>query len=207
MDKEAVSRAAFEQGELGLGHRDHGVGSHAAFDQLRQEFGGGGVDRGRVDRLEEGLDRRLTLVSAPAGFGKSTLLAQWLQRRVEPSQSGSGVAWLALDTDDRPPGPKVRDLHGVLDDAPTVPEPLLRLARWVADYYIASLGQVLRTALPAALSDASFAGAAAAELLGSYRAAFLVRRHEQPDSGRRRPRDLAPLLSSRGAVRRRRERH
>lgn len=50
---------------------------------------------------------------------------------------------------------KVRDIHGVLDRVPTAPESLLRLCRWIADYYVAPLGQVLRTALPAALSDSS----------------------------------------------------
>ncbi|HEX2091976.1 MAG TPA: primosomal protein N', partial [Longimicrobiaceae bacterium] len=46
-------------------------------------------------------------------------------------------------------------LHAVLDDAPCVTPVLLRLGRWIADYYVAPLGQVLRTALPAALCDAS----------------------------------------------------
>ena len=32
-----------------------------------------------VERLNQGLDRKLTLVSAPAGYGKTTLLAQWLE--------------------------------------------------------------------------------------------------------------------------------
>ncbi|HET8656123.1 MAG TPA: primosomal protein N' [Longimicrobiaceae bacterium] len=50
---------------------------------------------------------------------------------------------------------RVRDLHGVLDASPTAPPELLRLARWIADYYLAPLGQVLRTALPAALCDSS----------------------------------------------------
>jgi primosomal protein N' (replication factor Y) (superfamily II helicase) len=49
----------------------------------------------------------------------------------------------------------VRELHGILDPEPTVPPSLLSLCRWIADYYIAPLGQVLRSALPAALSDSS----------------------------------------------------
>src|SRR5947207_5851699 len=39
----------------------------------------------------------LTLVSAPAGFGKTTLLAQWL------AQSGMPVAWLSLEAGDNEP--------------------------------------------------------------------------------------------------------
>jgi len=44
--------------------------------------------------LDAGLARRLTLVSAPAGFGKTTLLCEWLQTLDLP------VAWLSLDEQD-----------------------------------------------------------------------------------------------------------
>ena len=47
-----------------------------------------------VARLEAGLRRTLTLVSAPAGFGKTTLLSQWLEQCAMPS------AWLSLDDGD-----------------------------------------------------------------------------------------------------------
>lgn len=30
-----------------------------------------------IERLNQGLDRKLTLISAPAGFGKTTLVAEW----------------------------------------------------------------------------------------------------------------------------------
>jgi ATP/maltotriose-dependent transcriptional regulator MalT len=49
------------------------------------------------ERLTEGLERRLTLVSAPAGFGKSTLVAEWV------ADCGLPVAWLSLDEDDAEP--------------------------------------------------------------------------------------------------------
>jgi LuxR family maltose regulon positive regulatory protein len=48
-------------------------------------------------RLDEGHGCRLTLLSAPAGFGKTTLLADWLQRR------GLRPAWLSLDAGDNEP--------------------------------------------------------------------------------------------------------
>src|SRR4028118_1796860 len=47
--------------------------------------------------LHEGLHRRLILVSAPAGFGKSTLLSGWL------AGCGRPAAWLALDEGDSDP--------------------------------------------------------------------------------------------------------
>ena len=59
------------------------------------------VRRTRLDAL---LDRpaRLTLVSAPAGFGKTTLLAQWLAAPAVPTRaSRPGVAWVSLDEADR----------------------------------------------------------------------------------------------------------
>jgi LuxR family maltose regulon positive regulatory protein len=47
--------------------------------------------------LDAGEERRLTLVSAPAGFGKTTLLGEWLGDRAGDERS---VAWLSLDESD-----------------------------------------------------------------------------------------------------------
>jgi LuxR family maltose regulon positive regulatory protein len=47
-----------------------------------------------IERLNQGLDCRLTLVSAPAGFGKTTLVSEWLSGLERPS------AWLSLDESD-----------------------------------------------------------------------------------------------------------
>jgi LuxR family maltose regulon positive regulatory protein len=56
------------------------------------------VDRSRLaDRLTAATGQRLTLISAPAGFGKSTLLSEWIPR------SEHCVAWLSLDTNDNDP--------------------------------------------------------------------------------------------------------
>src|ERR671916_1238190 len=50
--------------------------------------------------LEREPGRKLTLVSAPAGFGKTTLLVEWLEGR----GGGEGsVAWLSLDEGDNDP--------------------------------------------------------------------------------------------------------
>jgi LuxR family maltose regulon positive regulatory protein len=53
------------------------------------------------ERLEEGLGRKLTLLSAPAGFGKSTLLSSWIG---ELSDDGRPTAWLSVDPGDNDPG-------------------------------------------------------------------------------------------------------
>ena len=50
-----------------------------------------------VDRLNEGLTGKLTLISAPAGFGKTTLMTDWLQQLDRPS------AWVSLDEGDNDP--------------------------------------------------------------------------------------------------------
>ena len=58
------------------------------------------IDRGHIHRLNllERLNRHrhrpLTLVSAPAGYGKSTLISCWLENCDRPS------AWLSLDKND-----------------------------------------------------------------------------------------------------------
>ncbi len=50
-----------------------------------------------VEQLCAGLDRKLTLVSAPAGFGKSTLLSECAAR------CGRSVTWVSLDKGDNTP--------------------------------------------------------------------------------------------------------
>jgi LuxR family maltose regulon positive regulatory protein len=45
-------------------------------------------------RLHEGLHRKLTLISAPAGFGKTTLVSEWVEAIDQPA------AWLSLDEED-----------------------------------------------------------------------------------------------------------
>ena len=50
-----------------------------------------------IERLDDGLHRRLTLISAAAGFGKTTLLGEWVVG------SGRPAAWLSLDEGDSDP--------------------------------------------------------------------------------------------------------
>ena len=64
-----------------------------------------------AERLNRGLARGLVLVCAPAGYGKTVLLADWARRGQQP------VAWLSLDVGDNDPARFWR--HGVaaLDQA------------------------------------------------------------------------------------------
>jgi LuxR family maltose regulon positive regulatory protein len=66
-----------------------------------------------IKRLDQSLQYKLTLLSAPAGFGKTTLLANWLylkeeavSRRIDQSQSNPlsfQAAWVSLDENDNEP--------------------------------------------------------------------------------------------------------
>ncbi len=57
-----------------------------------------------IDRLNDGLraGRKLALISAPAGFGKTTLVSEWIGALDEFPQSVA-VAWLSLDQGDNDP--------------------------------------------------------------------------------------------------------
>ena len=62
-----------------------------------------------IERLDQGLQlgHKLTLVSAPAGFGKTTLVCEWLGNlrldTAKESQSNNRCAWLSLDEGDNDP--------------------------------------------------------------------------------------------------------
>ena len=47
-----------------------------------------------IEKLNRGLHRKLTLISAPAGFGKTTLVSEWIAEEKRP------FAWLSLDEGD-----------------------------------------------------------------------------------------------------------
>jgi LuxR family maltose regulon positive regulatory protein len=50
-----------------------------------------------VERLNDGLERKLILISASAGFGKTTLVADWCR------QADHSITWLSLDKNDNDP--------------------------------------------------------------------------------------------------------
>ena len=88
------------------GRSDNGVGEAAARAVLLATklhvpaIGGELVHRATLlDALSAGRRRKLTLLSAPAGWGKTTLLAQWALGAGEDQRFG----WLSLDRSDNDP--------------------------------------------------------------------------------------------------------
>jgi LuxR family transcriptional regulator, maltose regulon positive regulatory protein len=72
----------------------------------------GQVSRPRLlSQLDEGLARGLVLACAPAGYGKTILLADWARR------GGRAVAWLSLDAGDNDPARFWRHAVAALDQA------------------------------------------------------------------------------------------
>jgi LuxR family maltose regulon positive regulatory protein len=64
----------------------------------RPAIGANSVERPRlISRLDDALKGRVTLISAPAGYGKTTLVLQWLAQPRMP------VAWFAVDETDSEP--------------------------------------------------------------------------------------------------------
>jgi primosomal protein N' (replication factor Y) len=49
---------------------------------------------------------------------------------------------------DRPPRMEAKTLHSVLDSEPLIDAPLMQLAGWISNYYLAPIGEVLRSMLP-----------------------------------------------------------
>jgi primosomal protein N' (replication factor Y) len=55
---------------------------------------------------------------------------------------------VVVELHDRKPSVATKNILTVLDAAPVLDEGLLRLGRWIADYYLAPIGEVFRTMLP-----------------------------------------------------------
>ena len=109
----------------------------------------GWVPRPRlVQRLRAGTERELVLVCGPAGFGKSSLLADWVRgdRRA--------VAWLSLDAADNDPVRFWRDVSAALDGVrPGVAEQVGGLVSAAPSTSFAAAVTVLVNELAAAPDD------------------------------------------------------
>lgn len=121
-------------------------------------------------------------------------------RVLVPFGSRRLIGWVVGPGDEATDRARIKAVRSVLDEVPSLPPDLLRLCRWIAEYYAAPLGQVLRTALPAVLSD----GARPEPPVKTRRALKLVR--ELPSLGQRdeifgraqRQRDCYQLLETIG---------
>lgn len=58
------------------------------------------------------------------------------------------VSGIVTELHERTPKVAAKNVISVLDAAPVLDDQLLRLGRWIADYYLAPLGEVFRTMLP-----------------------------------------------------------
>jgi primosomal protein N' (replication factor Y) (superfamily II helicase) len=58
------------------------------------------------------------------------------------------MSGIVVDLHDRRPSVVTKNVVSVLDPAPVLDEQLMRLGKWIADYYLAPLGEVFRTMLP-----------------------------------------------------------
>jgi primosomal protein N' (replication factor Y) len=67
---------------------------------------------------------------------------------------GRKVTGFSIDLLDRPPKgveEKLREVEDLLDEAPLIDLKILRFYRWIADYYLYPLGEVIKTGLPPGL--------------------------------------------------------
>jgi primosomal protein N' (replication factor Y) len=58
------------------------------------------------------------------------------------------MSGIVVEVHDRAPSVTTKNIISVLDPASVLDEQLLRLGRWIADYYLAPIGEVFRTMLP-----------------------------------------------------------
>jgi primosomal protein N' (replication factor Y) len=68
--------------------------------------------------------------------------------RVEVPFAGRRVVGVAVGPGQAPPRGKLADVMQVIDEVPLIPPPLIDLALWVADYYLAPVGECLRLVMP-----------------------------------------------------------
>ncbi len=80
---------------------------------------------------------RVPADAAPVAGGR--VLVPFRQQRL------TGVV---VELHDRKPSVATKNIFSVIDPAPVLDDQLLRLGRWIADYYLAPLGEVFRTMLP-----------------------------------------------------------
>src|SRR5262249_30086429 len=58
------------------------------------------------------------------------------------------MAGVVVEVHDRKPSVTTKNVISVLDQTAVLDDQLLRLGRWISDYYLAPIGEVFRTMLP-----------------------------------------------------------
>jgi primosomal protein N' (replication factor Y) len=58
------------------------------------------------------------------------------------------LSGIVTELHDRKPSVQAKNIFSVLDPTPVLDDQLMRLGKWIADYYLAPLGEVFRTMLP-----------------------------------------------------------
>ena len=76
-------------------------------------------------------------------------------RVLVPFANREKIGWIDRIAETPEKADRIKPIAAVLDAHPSVTSTILQLSRWIADYYLAPLGLVLRTALPAGLTDSS----------------------------------------------------
>lgn len=101
------------------------------------------VPRPRLtSRLAQSLAVPLTLLSAPAGFGKTTLLAEWAEDNPRP------IAWLTLDANDRQLNRFAAHVVAAIESlAPGIGDPVVELLRRQSPVAAAEVGEALADAM------------------------------------------------------------
>src|SRR5580692_9300156 len=109
------------------------------------------LPRPRLDSSSDVLDGifPVVVVAAPAGYGKSTLMARWHERLLE---RGVSCAWLSLDDDDDDAARFLRHFIAALQKASA------RIAKNVAEDLIADFATGSRSVLEAIAADLAQVG-------------------------------------------------
>lgn len=91
-----------------------------------------------LQELERAAQRAVTLIAAPAGYGKTTVVAQWLASESAPAN----VAWISLDTSDNEPARLWTQIATALERAGCT------VARDIAGFVAAGGHDMLAVVLP-----------------------------------------------------------
>ncbi|MBR9866395.1 MAG: hypothetical protein GYB20_09220 [Oceanospirillales bacterium] len=91
-----------------------------------------------LEYLKQNRDKKLILITASAGYGKSTLMSQWHEELI---LTGCDTSWLTLDEDDNDPGRLFGYLRAVIEKNRQTPSKLVELRSSSPHSAIALLAQ------------------------------------------------------------------